>query len=140
MPLSRPNRALFTERWQSGLVPGRVATMPATVKVFTRTVSYVANVPTPTETALYTGVARIQPARMARKNPEIGDTRVDQTTRFQVLLNDTDFKAETMYVRVTACPLNPALVNGAVYSLIETTDSSNPIERTFSAVVDTSGE
>ena len=139
MPLSRPNRALFTSRWQSGLVPGQVAAQSATVKVFTRTVTYVNNLPVVVETSLYNGEARVQPVRTPRRNPEVGDTREDQMVRFQLKLNSLEFSADTMYVRVLTCPLNPALANGDVYALREVTDSSNPIERTFEAVVDVSG-
>ena len=82
---------------------------------------------------------RVQPVRTPRRNPEVGDTREDQMVRFQLKLNSLEFSADTMYVRVLTCPLNPALVNGDDYALREVTDSSNPIERTFEAVVDVSG-
>ena len=133
------NRNLFTSRWQSGLVSSQVAAQPATVKVFTRTTTYVNNLPVVVETSLYNGEARVQPVRTPRRNPEVGDTREDQTVRFQLKLNSLEFSADTMYVRVLTCPLNPALVNGEVYVLREVTDSSNPIERTFEAVADVSG-
>lgn len=133
------NRNLFTSRWQSGLVSGQVAAQPATVKVFTRSTTYVSNLPVVVETSLYNGEARVQPVRTPRRNPEVGDTREDQTVRFQLKLNSLEFSADTMYVRVLTCPLNPALVNGEVYVLREVTDSSNPIERTFEAVADVSG-
>ena len=133
------NREVFTSRWQSGLVPGQVAAQSATVKVFTRTVTYVNNLPVVVETSLYNGEARVQPVRTPRRNPEVGDTREDQMVRFQLKLNSLEFSADTMYVRVLTCPLNPALANGDVYALREVTDSSNPIERTFEAVVDVSG-
>lgn len=113
--------------------------MPATVKVFTRTASYVANVPTVVETEVYAGPARVQPVRSPRRNPEVGDTRVDQTVNFQIVLTGVELKADTMFVRVTSCPLNPALVNNQVYTLSAVIGGSNPIETTFSAVVDTSG-
>lgn len=137
-PLVR-DRDLFTSRWQSGLVPGQIAAQSATVKVFTRSTSYVNNLPVVVETQLYQGDARVQPVRTPRRNPEVGDTREDQMVRFQLTLNSLDFSADTMYARVISCPLNPALVNGDVYSLREVTDSSNPVERTFEAVVDVSG-
>ena len=133
------NREVFTSRWQSGLVPGQGAAQPATVKVFTRAVTYTNNLPVVVETQLYSGTARVQPVRTPRRNPEVGDTREDQTVRFQLKLNSLEFSADTMYVRVLTCPLNPALANGDVYALREVTDSSNPIERTFEAVVDVSG-
>lgn len=133
------NHQVFTTKWQSGLVPGRNAAMPATVEVFTRTVDYVNKIPTPSESIVYTGVARIQPLRTPRRNAEVGDTKVDQTVRFQVAFTDVNFVTETMYARVLECTLNPALVNGEVYVLNESLDSSNPIERTFEAVTDTSG-
>lgn len=139
MPLSR-ERAIFTERWQAGLVTGVVAAMPATVTVFTRSTSYADNRPVTVETEIYSGVARVQPARTPRRNPEVGDTRVDQSVRFQVVLNALEFVPDKMFVRVTECPLNPALVDGAVYALSATTDGGNPIERTFEAVADTSGQ
>jgi len=137
-PLLR-DRNLFTARWQSGLVPGQDAAHPATVKVFTRNVTYTNNLPVVVETQLYSGTARVQPVRTPRRNPEVGDTREDQMVRFQLKLNSVNFSADTMFVRVLTCPLNPALVNGDVYALREVTDSSNPIERTFEAVVDVSG-
>lgn len=133
------NREVFTSRWQSGLVPGQVAAQPATVKVFTRAVTYTNNLPVVVETQLYSGTARVQPVRTPRRNPEVGDTREDQMVRFQLKLNSLELSADTMYVRVLTCPLNPALANGDVYALREVTDSSNPIERTFEAVVDVSG-
>ena len=133
------NRSVFNTRWQSGLVSGQVAAQPATVKVFTRSTTYVNNLPVVVETSLYNGEARVQPVRTPRRNPEVGDTREDQTVRFQLKLNSLEFSADTMYVRVLTCPLNPALVNGEVYVLREVTDSSNPIERTFEAVADVSG-
>ena len=133
------NRSVFNTRWQSGLVSGQVAAQPATVKMFTRSTTYVNNLPVVVETSLYNGEARVQPVRTPRRNPEVGDTREDQTVRFQLKLNSLEFSADTMYVRVLTCPLNPALVNGEVYVLREVTDSSNPIERTFEAVADVSG-
>lgn len=133
------SRNLFTSGWQSGLVPGQVAAQSATVKVFTRTVTYVNNLPVVVETQLYSGEARVQPVRTPRRNPEVGDTREDQMVRFQLKLNSLELSADTMFVRVLTCPLNPALVNGDVYVLREVTDSSNPVERTFEAVVDVSG-
>ena len=133
------NREVFTSRWQSGLVPGQVAAQSVTVKVFTRTVTYVNNLPVVVETSLYNGEARVQPVRTPRRNPEVGDTREDQMVRFQLKLNSLEFSADTLSVRVLTCPLNPALANGDVYALREVTDSSNPIERTFEAVVDVSG-
>ncbi len=133
------NREVFNAKWQSGLVPGQVAAQSATVKVFTRAVTYTNNLPVVVETQLYSGTARVQPVRTPRRNPEVGDTREDQVVRFQLKLNSLELSADTMYVRVLTCPLNPALANGDVYALREVTDSSNPIERTFEAVVDVSG-
>lgn len=138
MPLNYTHQ-IFTERWQKGLVKGRTAAMPATVKVFTRTLVTTNNTTTSVETAVYEGSARVQPVRQVRQNSEPGDLAFDQTVRFQLTLSGLLLVPESMFVRVTACVLNPALVNGNVYTLKETTDSSNPIERTFEATVETGG-
>lgn len=137
MPLNRVHQ-IFTAKWQAGLEPGQAAAQPCKVKLFTQTVVYVNNTATPTETQLFLGAARVQPVRVPRRNAETGDVAIDQTIRIQIPLGVYAVVPDKTHCRVTESPLNADLV-GKVFILTETTDSGNPIERTFEGVLDTSG-
>lgn len=113
--------------------------MPAVVKVFVRSIVTTDNIATAIDSVVYQGVARVQPTGGTSRNPEAGDTEVKQPVRFQVELNSVGFVADKMLCQVVECDLNPALVSDTIYSLQEVVDSSNPIIRTFNAVVDASG-
>jgi len=96
------------------------------------------NKPVVTKTTVWQGNARIQPMRTPRGEPEPGDRDVIQQVLFSVPLSAPvqDFKPRKHYVQVLNGGLNDALV-GAVMTVHEVADSSNPIERTFVAEWDT---
>lgn len=138
------DRDLFTSKWQTGLKPAPESGMKGKIAVYTRTVTYVNNVPTVVKSYVYGGAgaqaakARVQPLGVVSKNVEPGDTAYVQRVLFSVPIANLSLKPEEMYVDVIDGGLNPELV-GPVFLIEEVLDSSNPIERTFITRVDTSG-
>lgn len=87
------------------------------------------------EVIIFSGNARIQPIRMARTvNNNAADTTI-QTVRVQVAAPDLVLRPNYK-MRVTSSPLNKTLTKFR-YVVYDVMDSSNPIERTFDATVDT---
>lgn len=138
------NRDLFTDKWRKGLRAVPESAMVAKIAVYTRTVSYANNVPTVAKSYVYGNAsgakARIQPLATALKTAELGDTVFPQRALFSIPMgvNSSPLVPETMFVDVISGGLNPELTRH-VFVIREVMDSSNPIERTFIAEVDTSG-
>lgn len=87
------------------------------------------------ETTVWSGSGRVQPISSASNiNNNASDTLV-QKFRFQISARTIDIRPD-MYLVVTACSNNPVLLNYK-YVIDEVADSSNLIERTFTAHVDT---
>lgn len=136
------DRTLFTTKWQTGLRPVPESAMRGKIAVYTRTVTYSNNVPVVVKAYVYGDAAgakaRIQPLGQVTKDKDVGDTLYTQRILFSVPIANLGLRPETMFVDVIDGGLNPELV-GPVFQLKEVLDSSNPIERTFIAEVDTSG-
>ena len=95
-PLVR-DHGIFTQRWQSGLTAGRLATMPATIKVFTRTLVTANHTTTATETELYSGAARVQPLGTPRNNSVPSGVAEEQRVRFQMPLLATSLVPDEVF-------------------------------------------
>jgi len=87
------------------------------------------------ETTFWEGSARVQPINKAQNVSNNASDTLVQQFRFQITQRDLDLRPN-MYVRVTECENNNVLL-AYRYVIDEVADSSNLIERTFTAHVDT---
>lgn len=134
--------SIFNKAWQEELNRVTEAWMPAKIQVFFQELGdAVYNTDTgeftyPTaEKIIYDGKARVQPIRMARNVSNNAADTIVQAVQFQVPDITLD-NAVNYRVRVLECALNETLTSFH-YTITDIVDSSNPIERTFVASVDT---
>lgn len=130
------SKRIFTPKFVAGLKAFGESGYAATISVFTRTVTYEGITPTVVKTVVYSGGARVQPLSTPSQVDAEGDHPFVQTVRFQINNQSTKLDPETMFVEITACANNEHLL-GYTFVVKEVLDSSNPIEQTFTGVVDT---
>lgn len=139
MGLSSGPRPLFSSRWVAGLAPVAEAAQTATVRVFTpgpRTYDPDTDTWTSPDVEHYVGKARVQPVRSATDVRKTGDSTTIQRVRVQIPVGSVPQIRPDMQMRVTQCVLNPALLTYQ-FVVVEIVDSSNPVEQTFEATVNT---
>lgn len=131
--------SLFNSRWQQRYARIVERSMNVTIEIFVpgeATHDIQTDTWSQSETVLYTGKARAQPLRTARKESVPGNSTSSLPYLFSIPVryNDIDLRPDQQ-VRVLVSPLNPQLPLFQ-YVIYEVGDSGNPIERTFYASVD----
>lgn len=132
---------LFTQAWVNAIKGTPEKGMTATIKLYDPTITDAVYDPATntyvnTTEPLYEGKARVQPLRSSRQINQAGNPSYGQVVQFQIPIDEgklLDIRPRHR-VEVTACDLNPALMN-FLYAVHEVMDSSNPVERTFVCTV-----
>lgn len=129
---------LFTPEWRDRYAPIIERSMIAEGQVTYQTGEEIYDPVTDTWTTphvvVYSGKMRVQPLRTAQHREPPGNATEQQTYLFSVPYSATDIDFRSgMTVKVTNGGLNRSL-EGYEFVIVEMTDSSNPIEKTFYAV------
>jgi hypothetical protein len=130
---------LFTAAWVGAVKSVPERGMAASIRLYELSGEPVYNPTTDEwstpETTLYSGKARVQPLRSANLKKVAGNETTTITYLFSVPIENAGLDIRTgQQVEVTDSPLNPSLET-YLFVVSEIADSSNPVERTFMAVV-----